>query len=145
MALIRTAIEAHSAMTLDPEQYGYWRDFYEQAWAVRAAFVHAMIDAGETNPYRILKRLEAHERKFEVKRTSPEETNYRRLHENHANGPGGLPPFRKTTIRGQVIEVNFHASGNLQNFIIDYIAKAGPYDAIIELGCGYGRNLFEIF
>lgn len=41
--------------------------------------------------------------------------------------------------------VPFHATDNLHNFIIDYIAETGPYDCILELGCGYGRNLLEIF
>ena len=29
--------------------------------------------------------------------------------------------------------------------LIDIIDETGPYDSIVELGCGYGRNLIEIF
>ncbi len=129
-------------MTSNARQQEFWREFYERAWATRAAFIRAMTDAGETNPYRILKRLEAHERKFRLSETQEE---YERLWKGEENGPTGLPPFRSTTLRGHEIHVSFHATANLHNFIIDYIAKAGPYDSIVELGCGYGRNLFEIF
>jgi len=120
------------------------RAFYEQGWAARAALIGSMIEEGETHPYRLLKRFEAYERKFEIWHDD-DGARYRRAHEEHANGPGGLPPFRITSFRGQEITVPFYATDNLHNFIIDYLGEKSRYDCIVELGCGFGRNLFEIF
>jgi SAM-dependent methyltransferase len=135
-----------AAATFDPQQQQVWRDFYEQSWAARATFIRSLIDAGESNAYRLIKQFEAHERKFELHREDGS-AQYRRRYEDHAldKGPGRLPPFRATSIRGQDLMVPFHARDNLHNFIIDYMGDADPYDCIVELGCGYGRNLFEIF
>jgi SAM-dependent methyltransferase len=56
-----------------------------------------------------------------------------------------VPAVRQTSFRGNAVLAPFHAVDQHHDFIIDYINETGPYDAIIELGCGYGRNLFEIF
>ena len=48
-------------------------------------------------------------------------------------------------LRGNYALIPFHATDNLVDFIVDYIDEKGPFDTIIELGCGYGRNLFNIF
>lgn len=132
------------SMTADQDEK--WRGFYEQAWAARAVFMRALIAGGETNPYRIIKLLEAHQRKFRVvgngtssrweKQPWPAQL---------GETPAGTPAFRMTSFRGNLMLVPFYASDNLHNFIVDYIAETGPYDGIVELGCGYGRNLFEIF
>ena len=132
-------------MTMVAQQRDVWRDYYEEAWAARANLVRSMIDGHETQAYRLIKRLEAHERKFELVR-GPDGVQYRRRYEDHAaNGLGGMPPFRPSSIRGQEIQVPFHATDNMHNFIIDYMSEKGAYDCVVELGCGYGRNLFEIF
>jgi len=131
-------------VTLVAEQRDIWRDFYEQSWAIRAKFIRSMIDGGEANAYRLIKRLQAHERKFEL-RLDGDGVRYRRLYDSHANSPCQLPPFRQTSIRGQEMYVPYHATDNLHNFIIDYMSNMEPFDCIVELGCGYGRNVFEIF
>lgn len=41
-----------------------WRSFYEAAWAHRAEFMRSKIREGELDPYRIIKLLEAHERRY---------------------------------------------------------------------------------
>jgi SAM-dependent methyltransferase len=60
-------------------------------------------------------------------------------------GPAGVPFLRASSFRGNHALIPFHATDNLADFIVDYIDEKGPFDAIIELGCGYGRNLFNIF
>lgn len=135
-------------MISSPRQQVFWRDFYEQSWAARAGFIRSLIDAGESNAYRLIKRLEAHERKFELRQEDEGgQYRYRRRFDNRVDetGPGRVPPFRATSLRGQELMVPFHARDNLHNFIIDYLSETDPYDCIVELGCGYGRNLFEIF
>ncbi len=122
------------------------RAFYEQAWRIRADHLHEMIAAGETNIPRLLRRLEAFERKFRVMASSEgprfERTAWPKEMEV---GPAGVPLLRPSSFRGNGALVPFHASDNIANFIVDYIDEAGPFDAIVELGCGYGRNLFDIY
>jgi len=124
-----------------------WRGFYEQAWSARATFMRSLIAGGETNPYRVIKLLEAHQRKFRVAGGGDGGVKWQKQPWPKQLGetPAGTPAFRMTSFRGNVMLAPFHATDNLHNFIVDYIAETGPYDAIIELGCGYGRNLFEIF
>ena len=47
--------------------------------------------------------------------------------------------------KGAELIVPFHSSFNFYDMLIDIIDETGPYDRIVELGCGYGRNLIEIF
>ena len=47
--------------------------------------------------------------------------------------------------KGAKLIVPFHSSFNFYDMLIDIIDETGPYDSIVELGCGYGRNLIEIF
>ena len=53
--------------------------------------------------------------------------------------------YSKRGFNGNIIILPKHTSYNFITLLIDLIDATGPYDAIIELGCGYGRNLFEIF
>jgi SAM-dependent methyltransferase len=127
-------------------QHEQWREFYERAWAFRAEFMRAMIREGETNPYRIIKRLQAHERKYELESKDGQILFERRAFApEQGMTPAGTPVVRRSSFRGKGLVVPFHAATPVCDFIIDFIEQTGPYDAIIELGCGYGRNLFEIF
>ena len=56
-----------------------------------------------------------------------------------------IPVARLTTRQGAELIVPFHSSFNFYDMLIDIIDETGPYDSIVELGCGYGRNLIEIF
>ena len=53
--------------------------------------------------------------------------------------------YSKRGFNGNIIILPKHTSYDFRILLIDLIDATGPYDAIIELGCGYGRNLFEIF
>lgn len=59
--------------------------------------------------------------------------------------PAGVPLWRGTSLQGKKLLAPFHARDCLHDFVVDYIDETGPYDCILELGCGYGRALFEIF
>jgi SAM-dependent methyltransferase len=124
-----------------------WRDFYEAAWAYRAEFMRSKIRGGETDPYRIIKLFEAHERKYSFTLRNGESIVERKTWPRDIYGetPAGVPMLRGTSLRGEILRVPFHARDHLHDFIIDYIDENGPYDCILELGCGYGRALFEIF
>jgi SAM-dependent methyltransferase len=130
----------------DGGQHEHWRQFYERAWAFRAAFMRARIRAGETNPYRIIKQLQAHERKYAIEsENGPTTFRRREFAPELGMTPAGTPVIRLSSFRGKGLVVPFHALAAAADFIIDYIDQTGRYDAVIELGCGYGRNLFEIF
>lgn len=110
--------------------------------------MRSKIREGETDPYRIIKLLEAHERKYLFTLTqSGEHLVERRVWARDLYGetPAGVPVMRGTSLRGQPLRVPFHARDHLHDFIIDYMEENGPYDCILEVGCGYGRALFEIF
>jgi hypothetical protein len=135
-----------SAMPESTKQNPYFRGYYESRWAARAEFMRFHIRAGESNAYRIIKKLEAHERKFILSDTDRGLKWLPLGYPEHIKAlPGGVPAFRISSIRGKAITVPFHATDNLHDYIVDYIDQTGPYDCIVELGCGYGRRLFEIF
>ena len=123
-----------------------WRLFYEGAWSIRAAHLRGLIAAGESNIPRLLRRFDAFERKHRVKVDGAglrfERTEWPKEQEI---GPAGVPLLRASSFRGNHALVPFHAADNLADFIVDYVDEKGPFDAIVELGCGYGRNLFNIF
>ncbi len=123
-----------------------WRGFYEQAWSVRADYLRGLIAAGERNIPRLLRRFEALERKYRVKPGEAGLEFQRTVWPKQFEiGPAGVPLLRLSSFRGNALLVPYHTSDHPANFIVDYIDEHGPFDAIIELGCGYGRNLFDIF
>lgn len=113
---------------------------------MRAAFMRSLIEAGETNPYRIIHLLYAHERRYRaIKCDGGVQYQRHPVPTDPSEAPAGTPATRPTSFRGQPLMVPYHTTDNLHDFIIDFIAEHGPFDCIVELGCGYGRNLFEIF
>ena len=128
-------------------QQPLWRVFYERAWAARAAYLRSMIANGERNIPRLLRRFDAYERKHGVRVIEHDRIEFQRTEwpKEQEMGPAGVPLLRASSFRGNHALLPFHATDNLADFIVDYIDEKGPYDAVIELGCGYGRNLFNIF
>ena len=127
-------------------QQPLWRAFYEQAWSLRADYLRGLIAAGERNIPRLLRRLEAFERKYRVKPGKASLQFERTVWPQEFEiGPAGVPMLRLSSLRGNALLVPFHTLDHPANFIVDYIDEHGPFDAIVELGCGYGRNLFDIF
>jgi hypothetical protein len=129
------------------DQQPLWRVFYERAWEVRAAYLRSMIAAGERNIPRLLRRFDAYARKHSVHTIENDQLEFQRTQwpKEQEIGPAGVPLLRASSFRGNHALIPFHAADNLADFIVDYIDEKGPFDAIIELGCGYGRNLFNIF
>lgn len=128
------------------DQKTMWLDFYEGAWAARNLLIERLIAEGETHPFRLIKRLETFERRNIVKRDGEDRFAYEKnSFGDDELGPSGLPAFRIAALRGRHVVLSFHANACLSGFIIDFIEETGPYDVIVELGCGYGRNIFEIW
>ncbi len=55
-----------------------------------------------------------------------------------------IPHYGITSLNGMTILVPFYTKTNFIDFIIDALSF-DEYDSVVELGCGYGQNLFKIF
>lgn len=124
-----------------------WQKFYEKAWKVRAEFVSECLSRG-MNGYQAIKELEKKERKYRISITDGEVISWEKIKGDPTNAISesiNIPIMRLSSMRGNEIVIPFYANFNFVDMLIDIFDETGPYDSIIELGCGYGRNLFEIF
>ena len=112
---------------------------------MRAKMIHTMIEEGERNPYRLIKRLENYERLYFPYKREDGSMYWTKKKRSGETIPGQTPAFRNFSFRGNIIPLPYHTTANLHRFLLDFIAATGPYDCIIELGCGYGRNIFELW
>ena len=129
-------------------QLPHWQDFYEKAWAFRAKFLESQLQSG-ANALQAIKELEKKERGYTlgVNDTTGEVLYMKKEisdDEPHIKDTN-IALYSKRGFNGNIIILPKHTSYNFTTLLIDLIDATGPYDAIIELGCGYGRNLFEIF
>lgn len=129
-------------------QLPHWQDFYERAWAFRAKFLESQLQSG-ANALQAIKELEKKERGYTlgVNDTTGEVLYMKKEisdDEPHIKDTN-IALYSKRGFNGNIIILPKHTSYNFRTLLIDLIDATGPYDAIIELGCGYGRNLFEIF
>ena len=129
-------------------QLPHWQDFYERAWAFRAKFLESQLQSG-ANALQAIKELEKKERGYTlgVNDTTGEVLYMKKEisdNEPHIKDTN-IALYSKRGFNGNIIILPKHTSYNFRILLIDLIDATGPYDAIIELGCGYGRNLFEIF
>ena len=129
-------------------QLPHWQDFYEKAWAFRAKFLESELESG-ANALQAIKELEKKERGYTlgVNDTTGEVLYMKKEigdDEPHIKDTN-IALYSKRGFNGNIIILPKHTSYNFTTLLIDLIDATGPYDAIIELGCGYGRNLFEIF
>lgn len=129
-------------------QLPHWQDFYERAWAFRAKFLESQLESG-ANALQAIKELEKKERGYTlgVNDTTGEVLYMKKEiseDEPHIKDTN-IALYSKRGFNGNIIILPKHTSYDFRILLIDLIDATGPYDAIIELGCGYGRNLFEIF
>lgn len=129
-------------------QLPHWQDFYEKAWAFRAKFLESELESG-ANALQAIKELEKKERGYTLGvNNTTGEVSYMKKEisddEPHIKDTN-IALYSKRGFNGNIIILPKHTSYDFRILLIDLIDATGPYDAIIELGCGYGRNLFEIF
>ena len=129
-------------------QLPHWQNFYEKAWAFRAKFLESQLQSG-ANALQAIKELEKKERGYTlgVNDTTGEVLYMKKEisdDEPHIKDTN-IALYSKRGFNGNIIILPKHISYDFITLLIDLIDATGPYDAIIELGCGYGRNLFEIF
>ena len=126
-------------------QETHWRQFYEVAWYFRLEFIRQKIAEGEKNVMRLIHLLEQQERKSVLSFDDQAKTYRWKKHDFPKTLPSGTPALKESSYQGSRLDIPFHVKTIYTNFILDYLQEIGDVDCIVELGCGYGRNLFEIF
>lgn len=122
-----------------------WQNFYEKAWSIRAEFMSEFLNGGGYNALQIIGELDKKER---LNHLGADENGDLKWHKvsspsqkfNFAN----IPHNKITSLNGLNILVPFYTNTSVVNMIIDALSFE-HYDSIVELGCGYGQNLFKIF
>lgn len=130
-----------------PSQNSFARLYYEKAWLKRLDFMKELVDQGEKNPYRIIKALERRERHYVLNPnldTGECQWNPIQFEDCSQLLPSGFPVIQKWSLLGQVIDLPYYTASKIHDLLIDIIYR-NDFDCIVELGCGYGRNLFEIY
>lgn len=141
-----------------------WEAFYESAWEIRRQFFEQKIGEGETSALRLIRMLEQMERfykvmispegtPFFVKRTDRHEHDGARNVEVGEDGrchiqayktlPTGVPVAERAAFSMDYYVHSSYESTNKIAFIVDYLREKN-FDAIIELGSGYGQNLIRL-
>jgi len=141
------------------------QNYYKLAWAERLKFVRALIDVGEDNPYRIIKLLERHENRHDLGMVS-QAASFRDENGNVVEElevftgqadwlpidpgpadsliPTGVAAVTDNSFHGEALTLPAYTDikGIVAGWIIDLVDD--NCDAIVELGAGFGRNLFNV-
>lgn len=102
---------------------------------------------GGANSYQAIKSLAKMERRYELEVDINGNVDWkeRDIEKGNALSFANVPILKHSSMSGQFIVLPFHVDYNYADFLIDIFDAGGGYDCIVELGCGYGRNLFEIY
>ena len=124
-----------------------WQDFYEFGWKARSELLEEYLNQG-FNAYQAIKKFESFERFHEMNSISAQGVKVTKFipkttEQSNIAGPN-IPIFKPTSMSGQICKIPFYSDFNFSNLLVD-ILNQDEYDCVIELGCGYGRNLFNIF
>ncbi|MBF0104356.1 MAG: hypothetical protein HQM16_03405 [Deltaproteobacteria bacterium] len=140
--------------------------FYEHAWALRLEFLNKTIQEGEKHPLRLISKLNSHEN-YHILSVDPETNQARYLPKfgdisaNREvvnvikNGtkidiksvaflPTKVPVFRTKPVLGTYYDLPSYFNENVAAFLADYLHDK-QFDAVVELGSGYARNLIELY
>ena len=130
----------------DGHQDSQWRTFYEDAWECRRQLLEDWIAAGETDPLRLINRLDRMENKYDLKWIADAQVDFQLIETAPANRlPSGSPLNHLACYRNDGFKVSCYTWSNLPWFLADMIDETGPYDAVVELGCGHGGNLLRLY
>lgn len=120
---------------------------YDEGWAARLALVRASIAAGERNPRRLIAMLRRRDRHLILwNRVREGGTHWmrRKVEAGAETWPTGLQAWQLTSYKGNFLKVPTYADFQIAALLAELAEIYGPFDVIVELGCGYGRNLFEM-
>ncbi len=148
-----------------------WNEFYEMSWDGRRKLMSDIISSGETNPLRVVNlflssiRL-SHEQQRplisdaknmmgitegELGSNSVDIRNVSQVDDSkainitpHMNLPGGRRADIQHVHRNKFSVVSSYTDCDKMDFLADY-CQLRNFDAVIELGSGYGGNLVKLF
>ncbi|QKF62265.1 hypothetical protein CMCT_0091 [Campylobacter mucosalis] len=123
-----------------------WQNFYERAWAYRAEFMRKCLRGG-ANSCQAIGELAKMERTHVLSMNDNKDVSWEKLNIEGGNSLSfaNVPILQYSSTNGKEIIIPYHTNYNFSDFLIDVFDGSGGYDCIVELGCGYGRNLFHIF
>ncbi|MEX2451542.1 MAG: hypothetical protein WD407_11855 [Rhodospirillales bacterium] len=125
-------------------QKEHWRNYYAAAWTFKLQYLQHLMESGETDPLRLIRLLEQTERKNYLSFDEREGAWGWKPIVYESALPSGTNPVKKSSYKGEIIEIPFYANTIYSDFILDFLQETGKVDCVVELGCGYGRNLFEM-
>ncbi len=111
-----------------------WRDYYHKAWQDLCDKAVAAIDAGQfQNAFQAVRWIER------------SEVTDQPAADKGSRFPGGRPMMRDSSFRGNGCLVPRFSDPGYPALLADLMEHCGPFDAVVEIGSGWGRNLFDIF
>lgn len=121
-------------------QSDFFLKAYERAWNTRLAMMRDMVAQGVSGPLEVIHRLKT----FEIDNTlTPDGTFAPRSFGSETQRlPTGVPIYRARPFLGEYHPGPFY--DDHVEFMLHYLTQH-KFDAIVELGSGYGRNLVELF
>jgi len=133
-------------MEQQPQEWGQW---YQQAWQWRHRFIERELAAGERNPLRLINRLRAFERFHLVGSVVEQPGDEPRMvcspREPVAGPclPTGVAREDTRFTLGSTVVLPAYSRSDLVEFLVDFAQRQGPFEAVIELGCGFGDKLIR--
>lgn len=132
------------------------RWFYTAQWATRRDYVEKMIAEGEVDARRAIQRLNQFERRNMIAQAVVVNPRAGQIAftpsivpitvaDATEKLPTGVPVVRESSMRGKPQLIPYYCGAQFERLLVDFISNRGPFDAILELGTGYGRNLFEVW
>jgi len=145
-----------------------WNDYYEQAWQVRKDIMQRIISEGERHPLRVISTLESIMRFSRQERHVDQGKSQFIFEEDSAYAhqlipnvhcdrsvrsiqlepaltlPTGLDIDQLLPHRDGYQRVPDYTHNDNIQFLVDF-ARRRDFDAVIELGAGFGQNLFKLF
>lgn len=122
-------------------QNEFFLEGYERAWNTRLDMMRDMISKGVSGPLEVIHRLKV----FEFDNVLMPDGQFAPrppYSENTRLLPTGAPVFKVHPFLGQYYPGPYY--DDHVDFLLHYLAQH-RFDAIVELGSGYGRNLIELF
>ena len=130
-------------------EMGWWTKFYDEGFKHELVKFREIVEGGETNPYRAINLFQlweqTHQRQYNdgpgtFFYTDKDFTNAESLF------PTGKPVLSSTFLGGEVAKLPYYTKKHIGLFILDYLEHEDlAVDAIVELGAGWGRYLFELY
>jgi len=120
-------------------------DYYENRWQLDLNAMKDLVAQGESNPCRIIQAINKLHRTNEVVSSVEGQTIMRQksFSKEVELFPTGVPIYAISSLRGEKCILPSYVRLDMNDFLVDLLYRE-EFDCVVELGCGFGRNLFEI-